>query len=507
MLGQEYLFTQIVMSTEISSTPNALSGLQTQRTQSYQRADRTFRLLLQATDLVVINIAFIVAYFLRYTAGFGGDVADENYVDLGTYLPLQAGLSLTLLAVYNIAGLYRKTTRRPLLDEAGAIVLSTSFGMMVFLAAIFLVRGFAYSRGLFLIAWVLLLAFLISVRVSARLIRAFLRSRGIGVRRVLVVGEEPLAHTVMHILATEPGLDYVLVGFVKPSDPRDIGRFKCLGSLSDIPDLLQAHRVDEVLVAFPSAFHQLVPEITDLCAREGLAFKIVPDLYEMSLSLSQVDIEDLRGIPVIGLRDTTIQGSNRMLKRAVDIMTASVISLTLAPLWFAIALAIKLDSQGPVYFAQVRLGKDGRPFRALKFRSMYTDAEAQLAKLMEHNEASGPIFKMRNDPRITRVGRFLRRTSLDELPQLWNVLKGEMSLVGPRPPIPAEVEKYQEWHKKRLKVQPGMTGMWQVRGRSELPFDEMVLLDLYYIENWSLGLDFQILLRTLPAVLSGRGAY
>jgi lipopolysaccharide/colanic/teichoic acid biosynthesis glycosyltransferase len=160
-----------------------------------------------------------------------------------------------------------------------------------------------------------------------------------------------------------------------------------------------------------------------------------------------------------------------------------------------------------VLFSQIRLGRDGKPFRAFKFRSMRVGAETELALLKRHNEASGPLFKMRHDPRVTWIGRWLRRTSLDELPQVLNVLRGEMSLVGPPPPHPTAGGGYQEWHRKRLKVAPGMTGLWQVSGRSELPFDEMVLLDVYYIENWSLGLDFQILLRTLPAVVSGRGAY
>jgi exopolysaccharide biosynthesis polyprenyl glycosylphosphotransferase len=196
-----------------------------------------------------------------------------------------------------------------------------------------------------------------------------------------------------------------------------------------------------------------------------------------------------------------------LIKRAVDIVGAAV-GLTLgAPILGLIALAIRLDSPGPTVFRQTRVGAGGKLFEIYKFRSMREGAEAELEQLLELNEADGPIFKIRDDPRLTRVGRFLRRTSLDELPQLWNVLRGEMSLVGPRPPIPSEVEGYQEWHKKRLDGRPGVTGLWQISGRSLLSFDEQVLLDIYYIENWSLWLDFKILLRTVPQVLFGDGAY
>jgi exopolysaccharide biosynthesis polyprenyl glycosylphosphotransferase len=279
--------------------------------------------------------------------------------------------------------------------------------------------------------------------------------------------------------------------------------------VSDLGDVLRQIQVDSVILALPSPSlsRELLGDIREVCDREAVTLRIVPDLFELSLSRSPVDVEDFRGIPVMGLRESTIGGFNLTVKRAVDILLAGSVLALFSWLWALIALGVRLDSSGPIYFTQTRLGKGGRPFTAYKFRSMRTDAELLLAELQAHNQTNGPTFKMRDDPRVTRVGKWLRRTSLDELPQLWNVLHGEMSLVGPRPPLPSEADQYQEWHRRRLAVAPGMTGLWQVSGRSELPFDEMVLLDLYYIENWSLGLDFQILLRTIPAVLSGRGAY
>ncbi|HLZ70658.1 MAG TPA: sugar transferase [Dehalococcoidia bacterium] len=200
-------------------------------------------------------------------------------------------------------------------------------------------------------------------------------------------------------------------------------------------------------------------------------------------------------------------GWQRPAKRAMDVVGASILLIVLAPLLLAIALAIKLDSRGPILFRQTRLGKDGRFFSFLKFRSMVADAEARQAELDALNEADGPIFKMKHDPRLTRVGRFIRKTSLDELPQLWNVLRGEMSLVGPRPPVPKEAARYEAWQHGRLAVKPGMTGLWQVSGRSNVRFSEMVKLDFQYIERWSLWLDLKILLLTVVAVIRTDGAY
>jgi exopolysaccharide biosynthesis polyprenyl glycosylphosphotransferase len=223
--------------------------------------------------------------------------------------------------------------------------------------------------------------------------------------------------------------------------------------------------------------------------------------------LNRVDSDALGGVPLLAVRQPVIQGWRLRLKRAIDV-GFSLVSLTLtAPVLALTALAIRLEGPGPIFFRQTRVGRHGRDFTFFKFRSMVPGAEEVLPDLQAHNEAEGPIFKMRADPRVTRVGRWIRRLSIDELPQLLNVLRGDMSLVGPRPPLPSEVASYQPWHRRRLDVAPGMTGLWQVSGRSKLTFDEMVMLDLYYAENWSLMLDLRILLRTVPTVLLGTGAY
>jgi exopolysaccharide biosynthesis polyprenyl glycosylphosphotransferase len=252
-------------------------------------------------------------------------------------------------------------------------------------------------------------------------------------------------------------------------------------------------------------YHRKIMSIVRECERRQVSARIVPDLFQMSLS--QVDVDDLGGVPLVGVREVGFERGALLIKRGIDVVGAVVGLVLGAPLLALIGVAIRLDSPGPIVFRQTRVGTAGKTFEMYKFRSMREGAEAELEQLRELNEADGPIFKIRDDPRLTRVGRFLRRTSLDELPQFWNVLRGEMSLVGPRPPLPAEVTRYMEWHKKRLEVRPGMTALWQVSGRSTLSFDEGVLLDIYYIENWSLWLDFKILLRTIPQVLFGGGAY
>jgi exopolysaccharide biosynthesis polyprenyl glycosylphosphotransferase len=263
--------------------------------------------------------------------------------------------------------------------------------------------------------------------------------------------------------------------------------------------------VDEVIITLPWMSHRKIVSIMNLCQRLNIGVRVVPDLFQMSLG--NVIVETLNGVPLLGLHEPQLSDWAVLFKRTLDVLLAGLALILASPLLLVSAIAIKLDSPGPVIFRQTRVGRHNREFTVLKFRSMYVDAEARVAALRARNEADGPLFKMRGDPRRTRVGRWLRRTSMDELPQLWNVLKGDMSLIGPRPPLPSEVQEYAPWHRRRLDVTPGMTGLWQVSGRSDLTFDEMVLLDIYYIENWSPFMDLRILLKTIPTVLLGWGAY
>ncbi|MDP8924735.1 MAG: exopolysaccharide biosynthesis polyprenyl glycosylphosphotransferase, partial [Chloroflexota bacterium] len=310
-------------------------------------------------------------------------------------------------------------------------------------------------------------------------------------------------------LAAELARSHRVVGYVDNGSDLDDGGDRAgaaalplLGPIARLEELVQAHGVAELVVALPADRREQLFRIVARGFRRPVEVKFPADADE--LLPRQVEIRHLGGRPYVGFASAARVS---WLKRALDLALGGLGLVLLAPLFLLVALAIRLDSPGPVFYRQRRVGKDGHPFWMLKFRSMHRDADRLVAQLADRNEASGPLFKIRHDPRVTRVGRVLRRASLDELPQLVNVLKGEMSLVGPRPGLPSEVERYEDWQHGRLRARPGITGLWQVSGRSEVPFHDMVRLDLHYVRHWSLGLDLEILLRTIPAVLSNRGAY
>lgn len=456
-------------------------------------------------DFLLTNVAFALAWWIRYESNLVSEVAQENFVTLADYLAIEVAFAGLVVAICALKHLYRQSIGRTWLDDAVTVFSSATTAAALLVVAVFYYRPFSYSRAIFLLALVLAVVLLAGERWLEQQVAEALRRRGVGIKQVLIVGAGSLGRRIMQSFVAQPGLGYRVVGFVDDERDEDIGRFRALGRVSGLARIVADQAVDEVIVALPATSHREVMRIIDHCARHDVEFRLVPDFYE--LSLDRVDVAYLHGIPLIGLREPSLSGINRVLKRAADVAFASLVLAALSPLLLLVAIAIKLDSPGPVLFKQIRVGRGGRHFWFYKFRSMRADAEAEFWRLVEQNEASGPIFKMKQDPRVTRVGRFIRRTSIDELPQILNVLRGDMSAVGPRPPIPREVEQYEDWHLRRLSVSPGITGLWQVSGRSELTFDEMVLLDVWYIENWSLALDLKIAFRTIPAVLFVRGAY
>jgi len=457
-------------------------------------------------DLLALNIAFLASYFLRYVLEVGGEIPGEFDVSYSDYMPVQAAMTAILLVTNVLKGMYRFRQNTSWLGELGNVLSATSVGVMVLFAAVSMARYPASSRGLFIYFWILSVLTVGLLRLLHRLLALAFRRRGVGIKRVLVVGgSNALGRRIMHSIATERSQAARVVGFadLKPCD--DFGRFRFLGTVREIDSIVRQHLIDEIVIALPDASDRERLEIIGHCRRENVSFWVVPDLYQ--IRLNRVDVDTVNGIPLMAVSRSRIRGWNLLVKRLIDVVVSVVGLILLSPTMAAISLAIKLDSPGPVLFRQTRIGKDGVPFTVLKFRSMRKDAEEKLDELLPLNEVAGPIFKMRDDPRVTRVGKLLRRSSLDELPQLINVLRGEMSLVGPRPPLPDEVAMYEDWHRRRLEASPGITGLWQVSGRSEIPFDEMVMLDIYYIENWSVGMDLNILLRTIPAVLTGGGAF
>jgi exopolysaccharide biosynthesis polyprenyl glycosylphosphotransferase len=460
-------------------------------------------------DAALVIAAVFLAWYIRYELQADLQLGEGFiYFPFSAYLPLALILTALTLAILRFEGLYTIARGRSYLNEIYTIVNGTTTAILLIMAFTFFVRPLVFSRAVYVYAAVLIVCFLAAARAAQRIAYSYYRKRGAGVDRVLIVGAGELGRALMRNIVAQPDLAYDVFGFVDDDPERgktDLGRFKALGGTDQLPKLVREMLVDEVIVTLPWTAREKIIAIIELCQRSGVSAKVVPDLFQ--LSLSRVTFDDVGGVPLIGVRETKMGLLNSVIKRTIDLVVGSLLLILATPIMAITSLLIRLDSPGPIIFTQTRIGRGGRAFVARKFRSMRVGAEEEQARLNGLNEATGPLFKIRNDPRRTRLGRFIRRTSLDELPQLFNVIRGEMSIVGPRPPMPSEVEQYQDWHKRRMEVSPGLTGLSQVSGRSELTFDEQVMLDIYYIENWTPWLDLWIILKTVPVVLLARGAY
>jgi exopolysaccharide biosynthesis polyprenyl glycosylphosphotransferase len=465
-----------------------------------KRNARVIEVSLRSLDVAGLAAAFPVAYAIRARLeGF------PELLPLDRHWTLLAEALLLWIGAASVARVYEAYRTRGLTTEIlrlGKAMLVVAVGV----AALGYAQKQDASRLLVGIYFALAFASLAANRVVIRLLARSARRRGYNTRRYAVAGSGPLAREIVRTMSAHPEWGYEFAGFVVDGPPPDaLDRRKVLGPLDELERLLKAAVLDEVIFVVPRERLSAIADMVLACEERGVSARVCMDLFATRIATREV--EDLDGIPLLSLSTVPTDAFALAAKRALDLVLSAMALVVLSPILLATAIAIRLDSPGPILFRQRRMGVNGREFMLLKFRSMYRDAEARLESLRARNEVSGPVFKIRDDPRVTRVGRFLRRTSIDELPQFWNVLRGEMSIVGPRPPIPAEVEKYQRRHLRRLSVKPGITCTWQVSGRSAIGFERWMELDLSYIDNWSLWEDVKILARTIPAVLSGRGAH
>jgi exopolysaccharide biosynthesis polyprenyl glycosylphosphotransferase len=491
----------------LATTPDSIAN---------RRSGRIAVLGLYLWDIALIFVGFALAYAMRYNVEWPAplrivfsEVATANFVDFYAFLPITLLLMAVLSVLFVAKGLYRAPRTGRLLDQIGIIISGTITGIAVLIVFVFLYKPFYYSRLIFALAGVNIIVLMSIWRLLVAGGQQWLWAQGIGRQRLLVVGGTGLGQQVMNSIAAQPGLGYSLVGYLDDTPILDASRahriYRHVGALDDFDTSLREYHVQHVILALPFWEHDRLPVLVQHCVERNISYQIAPDLYQ--LSFDRVDVMQVSGLPLITPKSIRLSGFNLALKRVFDVSLVLLSAPLTLPLVLLLALLIRRDSPGPILFQQRRVGKNGAHFTCYKFRTMVPDAEARLAELAALNEADGPLFKMKNDPRVTRVGRFLRRSSLDELPQLMNVLRGEMSLIGPRPALPAEVEQYEAWHHRRLEVSPGLAGLSQALGRSDMSFDETVRLDIYYAENWSIGMDLRIMLMLVPAVLSGKGAY
>lgn len=460
-------------------------------------------------DAALALVAFALAYIARYELQLWRPVYEFNFAPFAPYIPYAFVYAAWLYISYRGSGLYRTMRGRSWLEEMYTIVNAVTNATVVLLAVSFFFQPLVFSRLMMIYVAAITIVLLALARVVQRVVQARLRQQGIGVQRALVIGLGDAGRAVLRTMVARKELGYRVMGYLDDDPERgeiDMGRLRGLGNIDRLAEVVREQAVDLVVITIPWKYHDRIVGLIRECQRLGVEVSVVPDVFQ--LNMRQVIVENLDGIALLRVNGhVTLEGSNRLLKRALDLLLIALSLPLLLPVMGIIALAIRLEGRGPTLYRALRVGEGGRTFPMYKFRSMIPDADKLRDAVVQAHDQDPRHPKIKDDPRITRVGKWIRRTSLDELPNLINVALGQMSLVGPRPPTPDEVRLYEPWHMQRLQVKPGMTGLWQVSGRSEIPFDEMCLLDIYYIENWSMGLDAQILMLTIPRVILRQGAY
>jgi len=467
------------------------------RMETLRKASRVISLL--ALDFGCLLAALVVALMIKAV------VREDTWAWEASFQEARDTVAFAYLVtvlLFARSGLYAERAQRPGI----ARIVSSLFQVMV----VSLVYGFVSGGEDYNSYYIFYGTFVVAVIIlgSTRWLYelgtgALLRAAGYR-RRAVLVGSGRHIEDVAHALRDEVHVPVEMVGFISLT-PRPDNGLRSLGRIEDVAEVLDHYRVQEVIIADPDFPEERAVELVDTCHQRGVTVRVAPSTME--ILVQRAELVPGTSVPLFELRPPVFDGIDYFIKRTFDVFVSIMLLLLLSPVLLVSALMVRLSSRGPVIYRSYRPGIGGTPFACLKFRTMYSDADQRQADLESLNEASGPLFKIKRDPRNTPVGRFLRRYSIDELPQLVNVLRGDMSLVGPRPLPQRDFDQLEDWHKKRYLVTPGMTGLWQISGRSELDFDDLVRLDFLYLERWSVGLDLAILLKTIPAVVFRRGAY
>lgn len=451
-------------------------------------------------DFIAISLAALVAYFLRFGTVFADWRPATQIISFNNYLIVSLFVSAVWVGILAASGLYG-TSRLKFFNEIFKIIVSLSAGFAAVIFFLFFRREFFASRFILLAGWILAVIFVVFSHLIMRAVRKYLYRRGVGLRRAALVGSGRIAGILLESFKAHPELG-VFIAFNFP----------------ELSDENFATDIDEIIYADEHWDEDAFSRIAKVAEKHHLSLKYAADFWKGPRA--SVDITALFGIPLVELKKTPLEGWSRVVKRVFDVTVSALLLVLLSPFLLLMALAIKLGSEGPIIFKNTRVGQYGRSFGTLKFRTMksefcigpqFPNSEGALryeAELIgKQGIKNGPVYKIKNDPRVTPIGRFLRATSIDEMPQLWNVLRGEMSLVGPRPHQPREVENYADGQKRVFLIKPGLTGLAQISGRSDLSFEEESRLDIYYMEHWRLSFDLIILAKTVLAVLRGKGAY
>jgi exopolysaccharide biosynthesis polyprenyl glycosylphosphotransferase len=456
-----------------------------------------FAFAVATIDVVAKSPAVSVAQFLGIR------------VKIGNFF-IFLGLLIMWHALFSAFGLYGSRRLSTAKADSKDVMISTSLGTLFLYVAAIIFNIRMATRTFLVVFWILSTLILVCSRLVLRFLLAQTRLHGRNLRDMLIVGTNSRAIEFAHKMQTKPELGYRIMGFAD-REWAGIDQFRQSGyalacGLDDLPAFFRKNVVDEVVIALPiRSFHEDASRIVSVCEDQGIVLRVLSNLF--NLKLGHAHVEELEGDPWITHYAGIYEGGPLAMKRVLDFLVALTALILLAPIMSLAALLIKLTSPGPILFEQERIGQNKRQFTIYKFRSMVADAETKMRQIEHLNEVSGPVFKIKLDPRVTTIGKFLRKTSIDELPQLINVLKGDMSLVGPRPLPVRDYEGFSEdWHRRRFSVRPGITCLWQVGGRSSIPFEKWMELDMQYIDKWSFWLDLKILAMTIPAVVKGFGA-